>query len=238
MATPGHEIGTQVVHVHAHMGNGLTSVNDSKGSHVTRPVHDRTHGIDRSQDVRLVHDRDDRRRLVDDGHLLHVQATVLGQANPAQLRPGLGAQLLPRNQIRVVLHLGHHHRALRCQHQTRIDYPSLRGFGRSVTEGVRREIEAFRRVLGEDDVFRARTDKACDGCPRAFVRICCFFCQLVSAPVNRRVGRLVKGPLCVEYGRGLLAGRGAIEIDQRPIPTHGPFQDGKVLTEPGDVQHG
>ena len=185
-----------------------------------------------------MHDRDDRRCLVDDGQLLHVQATVLGQADPAQLRPGLGAQLLPRNEICVVLHFGHHHRALRCQHQARIDDPSLRGFGRSVTEGVSREIEALRRVLGEDDVFRARTDKACDGCPCAFIRIGCFFCQLVSTPVNHRVGRLVIGALCIEYGEGLLAGRGTIEIDQRPIPTHGPFQDGKVLTEPGHVQHG
>ena len=185
-----------------------------------------------------MHDRDHRRRLVDDGQLLHVEATVLGQADPAQLRPCLRAELLPRNEVRVVLHFGHHNRTLRCEHQARIDYPSVRGFRRSVTEGVRGEIKALRRVLGEDDLLRARTGETGDCCSGALVRIGCFLCQLMSAAVNRRVGGLVVGPFCIQYGRGLLAGRGTIEVHQWTIPTHGPFQNGKVLAESGNVQRG
>ena len=138
----------------------------------------------------------------------------------------------------MVLHLGNHDRALRCEHQTRIDHPPLRSLRRSVAEGVRGEVEAFRRVFGEHDVLRARTDETGDRCSGTFVRIGCFFCQLVGSPVNRRVGRLVEGPLCIEYRIGLLAGSGTIEVHQRTTPTHSPFQIGKVLAESGNVQRG
>ena len=46
--------------------------------------------------------------LVDDGvEVGQVEPAVVGQPEPAQRRAGAAAQLLPRHQVGVVLHLGH-----------------------------------------------------------------------------------------------------------------------------------
>ena len=91
------------------MRDGLTSIDNTHRTHLVGTSHDLLDGVDRSQDVRLVDDRDDLGRLVDESEVGQIQISLVRYTQPSQLRTCLGTELLPGHQIGVMLHLRDHH---------------------------------------------------------------------------------------------------------------------------------
>ena len=145
-------------HVDGHVRDRLARVDDAERTDRVRTLHDLGDRVDRAEDVRLVHDRHDARRVVDERvELAEVEPPVVGQADPAQRRPGLRADLLPRHEVRVMLHLRDHDRVPGPQHEARVDgVRRERRLGRRVGEGVGAEVQALGGVLREHEVRRPR----------------------------------------------------------------------------------
>src|SRR3954468_12443254 len=155
-----------------------------------------------------------------------VQPPVVGEAEPAQGRPGALAQLLPRHEVAVVLHLGHHD-LVALTHGVPAERVLLRRGG--VGERVGHEVDALGGVAGEDDLAVVLgPDEAGDLGPGRLVEVGRLLGQLVRAAVHGGVVVLVEVPLGVEDGARLLRGRPGVEVDQLLPVAHGAGQNREV----------
>jgi hypothetical protein len=94
----------------------LCRVDDRQRAHLVRPGDDALHRIDGAHRVRLVDERDDPGAFVDDLVDGGVdQAAVVVDRDPPEGRAGTQRQLLPRDEIAVMLHLRDHDLVTRAQ---------------------------------------------------------------------------------------------------------------------------
>ena len=122
-------------------------------------------------------------------------------AEPAQRGPGPLARELPRHQVGVVLHLRDDDLVARPQ---------------PLADGAGQQVQPLGDVLGEDDL--ARVGGAEEGrhlLAGTLVERGRFLGEGVNPAVNIGVVTLVVVALGVQHGQRLLAGRRAVEVDQR-----------------------
>lgn len=98
------EIDIKGVEVDRLVRHRLAGVQDRQGANRPSPPDDFVHRGDGTSDVRMVAERDDFHALVE-LQRIEVDATVIRDAVPLQRGAGPLGQLLPRNQVRVVLQL-------------------------------------------------------------------------------------------------------------------------------------
>ena len=162
-----------------------------------------------------------------------VKATFIINAQPRQLGSGSPTQFLPGNQVGMVFHLGYDDAITRLQTQ-RLTYRGVAK--RSVAQRIGHKIDRFSCVLGKDDVARLSADETSDRFPRAFIRVRCFFAQLVGATMDSSIVHLVKPALSVQHGRRLLGCCTAVQVHQAFTVTNGPLQERKVSLDAGYIK--
>ena len=134
----------------------------------------------------------------------------------------LRRQPLPRDQVRVVLHLRED------------DLVTLAHVGAS--PGVRNEVDRLRRVAGKDHRLAGGcADEARDLLAGLLIGGGGLFAQGVHGAVDVRVVRLVVADERVDHLPRLLRGRRVVQIDQ-PLPVDLPFEDRKVAADGVNVQ--
>ncbi|BCT75457.1 hypothetical protein SCMU_12990 [Sinomonas cyclohexanicum] len=104
----GREVDAEAAEGEGHVGRGLARVEDGEGADLAREGHELGHGRDGAEHVRRVGKRDHPGTRADD--LLrdvHAEPAGVVDRDPPQGRPGAEGELLPRDEIRVVLERRH-----------------------------------------------------------------------------------------------------------------------------------
>ncbi len=229
------EVDAEGADVDRHVRHRLAGVEDDERADRVRRVGDLLHRGDRAEHVALVGERDDLGARGDDAEpvlgVIEVEPTVLRHADPAQDRPGLVADLLPRHEVGVVLHLGHHDlvarredEALRAGGKRRAVLRLRRGVG----EGVRDQVDRLGGVLGEHQLARLRAQEVGDALTGVLVGVGGLLREEVRTAVHRGVVPRVEAALGVQHRGGLLRRCPGVQVDQ-PVPAaHGARQDREV----------
>ena len=185
------------------VNNSLTSVDQHRHAAVMRHSdYGRQVGA-RSEYVGSLRDADDPRAVVDQsGQFLDFEPAVVRERHHAQFRPFPPADQLPRNDVRMMLHLG------------RDDI--VAGSDITLPEAIRHRIDRRRSSSRKHDLAR-RTgpDKRRDVPPRGLVFVRTGFAHKVQAPVYVGVHLAVQVIDLIDHRIRLLGRSAVIEIDQR-----------------------
>ncbi len=194
------------------MGDRLAGVPEGPRADLPRPPHQRRDGVDGAEEVRLVGEGQNPTSLVDQLiEVLEVQAPVGGDVQPAQFRPGTPAQVLPGQQVGVVLHLGHHDAIAGAEGQR----PVLALAAPGVREGPGDHVDRLRGVLGEHHLVGVGPDEGRDPGPGGVEQRGRLAGQLVVAPVHVGVVQQVEVALGIQDLQRLVGGGGVVQVDQR-----------------------
>ena len=116
--TPRDEVDAQLSYVDRHVRHRLAGIQQDQRPDLACPRSEDRDGIDRAQDVALVHETQQAGALVDQlVQIAQVQAAIVGQADPTQDHTRLVAQFLPGHEIGVMLHLGDDDLVTLSQHE-------------------------------------------------------------------------------------------------------------------------
>jgi hypothetical protein len=112
---------------------------------------------------------------------------------------------------------------------------TIGGFLGGVGEGIGDQVDRLGGVLGEDDLVGPCADEGSNRRPRGLVGLGALLGERVGATVRCGVETFVPVTLGVEHLARLLRGRARVEVDQRPVVTHGARQDREVGPDRGDL---
>ena len=159
---------------------------------------------------------------------VQVDSPVFSNAVPAQRGAGAPGELLPRDQVGVMLELGGDD-----------DVTGPHGpVEPIVAQHIRHQVERLGGVLGEHQLIGIRTDERSDVRAALFIGIGSLFHQLMRTTVHPAVGRDQKLALGVEHlQRALRRGTG-IQIRQLASPAHDAAQDREISPDRGQVWRG
>ena len=146
----------------------------------------------------------------DHGQRVQVDATVRGQIEPRELCARAFTQLLPRNDVRVMLGAGTDDPVARSHAQSgrlRTSHPLRR-----VCDGQRDKVDRLGRVLRPHDLVGRNAHERGQGNPSALKSVGCLVAEEVRSPVNRAVAVTVKLGLSVDDAGRLLRGRRRVEV--------------------------
>ena len=152
----------------------------------------------------------------------HVERAVVVHRDGAEARAGAGGELLPGDEVRVVLGLGDH------------DLVALAEAPR-VPEGTGHEVEPRGRARGPHELLGRAADELRDGGTGIFEQFRRFGGERVRAPVHRGVRGLEEVTLGIQDRAGLLARRAGVEVDEGPTVDLG-TEDREVGAHGGHVE--
>ncbi len=198
----GVEVDTELADVDAHLRHRLSAVDQDQGAGLVGHARDLGDRVERSEHVRDVGDGDQlraagKRRL----ELAQQQLAVVVDPDPIDLGAGRFGQLLPGDDVGVVLHLGQHDPVARVD------------VGRA--PAARDEVDRLGRVADEDDLAAiGRAEVVGDRGPRTLVGGGRLGRERVRAAVD--VG--VVAPLVtvdgLDRGEYALRARARVEVDE------------------------
>ena len=197
------EVGPDRLDVNRHVGNGLRPVDEHERPGVVGHPRQLLDRVDRAERVADVGERDEL-RLELEQHLEHVEAqhAVIGDRDELEVAVLLLDEELPRNEVRVVLHLGEH------DHVAAAD--------RLATPRVRHEVDRLGGVAREDDLVRVRrADEPRDLGARLLVGRCRSLADLVDPAMDVGVVLAVELVDRVDDDLRLLARGRRVEVDER-----------------------
>mmetsp|Transcript_136 Transcript_136/g.304 ORF Transcript_136/g.304 Transcript_136/m.304 type:complete len:387 (-) Transcript_136:213-1373(-) len=216
--------------VHGHVGDALAGVEHDRAVRVrvrSHVGHYFVHGIDASQGVADVDERDDLRPRGHEGpQVVRVQSGAVGVQprvfHHQPLRTQALGEHLPRDDVAVVLHGGD---------------DDLRGTGavfghqEAVAQGPREKVEALRRAAREHDLLAARgADQLGHGVAGILVGRGRGLAEEVGSAVDVGVHRVVIPAEGVDDLARFLGRRGAVQVYQRFVVSHRPGEDGELRT--------
>ena len=195
----GKEVGSQIGHVDRHVRQRLRAVDDQIAAVL---VHELAEVLDRILDAQDVGDLTHGQNLGLGTHLgknlLGGELAGLGGVEVDELGAGLAADLLPRDQVGVVLHDGDDDLVARFEH--------------CGCKALGDQIERLARVAGEDDlVGLGSADAVSDLLAHLRDGVGGLDGQRVQAAQGVGVHALIEVTLGVEHAGGALRGGGAIE---------------------------
>ena len=210
---------------------------DRQVRHRLRPVHEHEraglmglaghlhHRVDGAQRVGRVGERDQLRLEAEqDLEDVLAQDAVVRDRDELEVRVLLLGQDLPRDEVRVVLHLG------QDDHVPAADV--------APTPRVRDEVDRLGGIAGPDDLARVRgPDQLRDLRPRALVGLGGPLGDLVDPAVDVRVVLAVVRVHGLDDGQRLLRGGRRVEIDQA-VPVHLLAEDREVRPERDRIERG
>ena len=188
-----------------------------------RELDDSAHRVDRAERIGNVRDRNQSRSRIDERfELVHPQHTRVIDGCHAQPRPGLLTQELPRDDVRMVLHLRHED-LIACLEP-------------AAAIALRNQVDRLCRAPCKYDFLGVhRIDECSHLLPRRFERVRRALAQLVDAAVYVRIERGVVTMLAIDHAGRFLARRCVIEVDER-LAMNRLFQDREVLAPAGDIE--
>ena len=224
VAREGEEVAAERFHVDRPVRRSLARVDDHDRVALMRPGREVRHGADRAERVRDERRRDelDAAELLDLRKGLEDQLAAGVDRDGGERRSGALRDVLPGNEVRVVLELGGD------SHVT----------GAEVVEAprVRDEVQSLGAVPREDDLpGRARAQKRAHFLARSLVACGRPLAEDVDGAVNVRVGGLVELPHGVQHLTRLLRGVGGVQVRER-LAVDLERERGEVGTEPTGVQ--
>ena len=173
------------------MGDVLAGVDDGDGAGVVRHPHQPLDRVDRAEHVGHGRERHDLGPVDQPVEVGEVEVPVGAHRDPAELDADLVGELVPGDDVGVVLQLGDDHRVAGAE----VGSPPRLGH----------EVERLGGVLGEHDLaVAAGADEAGDLGPGALQRGGGLLRDEVGALVDVGVGLLVEPVEGVEHGPGLL----------------------------------
>ncbi len=195
------------------MRRGLAGVEHGHRADLLRQRDEVGHRVHDAQHVRDVRERDDAGALADDGGRgIHVQRPVVVNGDVAQDGARAGGELLPRDEVRVVLGLGHHDLVAGMQRET----SGCRGSApdRRVADRVGHEVEPGGGAARPHQLLGWCADEAGDGGAGVFEELGRLGGEGVRAAVDGGVRPGEEVHLGVDDRLRLLARRARVEIDQ------------------------
>ncbi|OEI67394.1 hypothetical protein Cus16_2994 [Curtobacterium sp. ER1/6] len=228
------EVDAELLHVERTVRRRLAGVEHDEGAVLVRGGDDLRHGRDHAGDVRHVREGDDPGPVGDArGRVVGGPRAVVGDRHPAERRTGQGRELLPRDEVRVVLGLGDEYLVARA------DAEPLGGGSTATPAGVgdavRHEVEGVGGVRRPDDLRRRRRpDEAGDRGARVLVGVGAERRERVRATVHGRVVVLEEPSLGVEHLPRSLGRRPGVEVGER-TPVHLLLEDREVPLDRGDL---
>ncbi len=215
------------------MRGGLAGVEHHQRTHGPGEADQCLHRVDGAEDIRGVREGHDPGAGSDDpGRRVEVQGPVVVHRNEFQARAGAFGQLLPGNQVGVVLHLGHHHLVAGRQGEP----GGLRcGAGeRGIQEGIAEQVQALGGVRGPDQFIVVGADEGRHGCTGILENLGGLHGEVVGAAVDRRVPLLVELLFGLQHADRVLRRGTGIQVDERPA-VDGLLQDREVIADPQDL---
>ncbi|VXA92680.1 hypothetical protein MICRO8M_10065 [Microbacterium sp. 8M] len=192
--------------------------------------------VDDAEHVGDVREGDDARAGSDDlGRVIEIEGAVIADPDHAQDGACAGRELLPGDDVRVVLGLGHDELVAGLQGEAGALRSSAAGGG--VADRVCDEVEALGRAVGPDQVVLVRADEAGDGGAGVFVELGRLGGEGVRPAVHGRIRALQEVAFGIQHDARLLARRRGVEIRQRR-PVHGLGEQGEVRTDGGHIEDG
>ena len=186
------------------MGHSLGSVQHHQRTGPVGPAHDFRHRVDGPENVR---DPGQRQNLGIVGQrrvqAVEVEGAVGVHLHPAQSGFFAQSQLLPGDEVGMVLHHGQRNGVARTD---------------VLGQAAGQQIDRFGGAAGEDAAFGGGADKAGYVRPSSLVSLGRFHRQTVGPPVHVGTAAGVVVLDGVQHRSGLLAGRGAVEEDRRLRP--------------------
>jgi hypothetical protein len=173
VAGPGVEVSVDRPQIDRDLGDCLTPVDEHLRAGVMGALNDVGDRIDRADDVRDVRDREQLRRTLEQRvERVKVELAVVEHRHVREFGTPVRSEQLPRNDVRVVLHLGEHDQV------TGADVLS--------TPRVRNEVDRRRGVRGEDRLLRRRAEPFGDPAARALEQIRRLHREGIDPTVDRR----------------------------------------------------
>ena len=181
-------------------------------------------GIDRSQHVRNGGHGHQPRALVEQFvELIEPQQSVVVDRDEAQHGPGPRGQLLPGDDVGVVLHLGQQ------------DFVAGAQVGVAPTAGD--QVDAFGRAVREDHFLaRLGADEGLHLQPGLLEQIGALIAQPVNAAMDVGIVLFVDVDQRLDHLPRPLRGGRVVEIDQRHVVVQPGGQDRKIGPQPGHVE--
>ena len=168
-------------------------------------------------DIGVMGEGDDLDPLIQ-GQGVEVDVSVVGHPVPAQGGTGPAGQLLPGDQIGVVLQFGGDD-----------DVAGADGSAESVVaQHIGDQVESLGGVLGEHQAFRCGADEAGDIGSAVLEGVGGLLHELMGPAVHRAVGGGQEVSFGVEHRQRLLRGRPGVQVGQLVSAAHDPVQDREV----------
>ena len=217
-------VDAQPMEVNRLVRNRLAGVKHRQRSDRVRPFHQLGHRGDRTRDVRMMAERNHFHALVE-LQRIQVDASVIGHRVPAQGRAGAPGQLLPRDQVGVMLDFGGND-----------DVAGPDGVLKPVVaKHIGDQIDRFGGVLGEHQLAGLGADECRDVGAALLVGVGGLLHQLMRTAVHRAVGSRQEVPFGVEHLNRPLRGGAGIQICQLVSAAHDPLQDREVRPDFLDI---
>ena len=211
------EVDVEVDEVHGHMRDGLAGVEHDVRADGASPIHEAVDRVDRAEDVGDVRERKHLRRFVDDRvEIGQVELSRVGHGQPAQLRSRGGGELLPRHEIRVMLHLGDDDRVAGNEREaSRFLSPEAVA---GTIHAERHDVERLGGVLRPAHLLRCTPDESGGGDPTVLERVGGLDGQGMRAPVDGGIALAEVLDEGVDDALRLLRRRAGVQIRQRRLP--------------------
>ncbi len=207
------EIDTERHDVDRQMGHRLARVEHDERAGSAGERDDRLDGVHDADHVRHVRDRDDAGALADEvGRDIEPQSALVVDGDVPQGGAGTGRELLPGDEIGVVLEFGHDD-LVACAEPESVRFGPT-ATCRGVPDRVGDEVQRLGRVGGPDDLVVLCTDEARDRAARVLERLGGLGRQRVRAPMHGGVPVLVVVALGVEDDPRLLTRCPGVEIGE------------------------
>ena len=218
MAAERVEVAAEFLDVDRHVRNGLRPVDEDEGAGRVRHLDHLADRIDRAERVADVGERD-KLRLEAQEHLEDVESedAVIGDRDELEVAVALLDEELPRDEVRVMLHLGQHDRI------AALDVPPA--------PRVRDEVDRLGRVAGEDDLVAVRgVDEPGDARACRLVRGRRLLTDRVDPAMDVRVVAAVVRGDRIEHRARLLARGRRVEVDER-MPVDQLIEDRELVAQ-------
>ena len=216
-----HEVGVPGRHVDRQVRHRLGRVDEDQRPRGVSGVDERPDVVDRAEHVRHRGDREQAGAVEEAVEVGEVEAVVVGQRDPAQLDAALGREDVPRDDVRVVLHVGDDDRVTGAQVRPR--------------PAVGDEVDRLGDVLGEHDLARLPAEEAGDLRAGVLVAARRLLRDRVHAAVHVGVRLAVHAVHRVEHRLRLLRRRRRVEVHEA-LAVHLALQDREVGLDPSDVE--
>lgn len=203
MTGKGIEVAIERRHVDSAVHDPLTTVDEYRHALAVRRIDDRAQVGPRPEHVRRLRNAYDARAGIDQFvEPAGFERSGIVERKHSQLRPLALAEHLPRNDVRMVLHLGRNHVVALSD-----EMPA---------EAVRDQIDRGGRPRREDDLARrAGAYEPADGLACGLVLVGAGLAHVVQSPVHVGIHPAMQPVDLVDHRARLLGRRPAIEVRQR-----------------------